>query len=76
MVSNKIPPKIPPSKRAVTPPRLKTVRDVANEDQVSEKTVRRAIAAGLLDVIRVGPGKRLIRIHPDAHAAYRRSIRL
>ncbi|WP_167853518.1 helix-turn-helix domain-containing protein [Roseovarius aestuariivivens] len=49
-----------------------TVRDVAIVDQVSEKTVRRAIDAGLLDVERVGPGKRLIRIHPDAHAAYRR----
>lgn len=66
----KIPPKILPSK----PPRLKTVHDVAVEDQVSEKTVRRAIEAGLLDVIRVGPGKRLIRIHPDAHAAYRRAV--
>ncbi len=52
------------------------ILDVAAEDQVSEKTVRRAIEAGLLDVIRVGPGKRLIRIHPDAHAAYRRAIKL
>lgn len=54
---------------------LKTVRQVAAEDQVSEKTVRRAIAAGLLAVIRVGPAKRSIRIHPDAHAAYRALIR-
>lgn len=52
--------------------RLKTVKQVAAEDNVSEKTVRRAIAAGLLDAIRVGPGGRLIRIHPEAHAAYRR----
>jgi len=54
--------------------RLLTVSNVAELDHVSEKTVRRAIAAGLLDIMRVGPGKRLIRIHPDAHAAYRRSL--
>ncbi|MBV0914220.1 DNA-binding protein [Anianabacter salinae] len=54
------------------PVRLKTVKDIALEDNVSEKTVRRAITAGLLEVIRVGPGGRLIRIHPDAHTAYRR----
>lgn len=67
--------KIPPKPIAAAS-RLKTVRDVAAEDQVSEKSVRRAIAAGLLDVIRVGPSKRLIRIHPDAHAAYRRAIKM
>ncbi|MCB4458008.1 helix-turn-helix domain-containing protein [Leisingera sp. McT4-56] len=52
--------------------RLKTVKEVALEDNVSEKTVRRAISAGLLEVIRVGPGGRLVRIHPEAHVAYRR----
>ena len=51
--------------------RLKTVRQVAEEDNVSEKTVRRAIDAGLIEVIRVGPAGRLLRIHPDAHTAYR-----
>ena len=76
MSRHKITPTTLPSKPIATPPRLKTVRDVAAEDQVSEKTVRRAIKAGLLDVIYVGPGKRLIRIHPDAHAAYRRAIRM
>ena len=50
---------------------LKTVKDIAREDNVSEKTVRRAIEAGLLEVIRVGPSGRLMRVHPDAHAAYR-----
>ncbi|RYH00901.1 DNA-binding protein [Salipiger sp. IMCC34102] len=50
---------------------LKTVKEVACEDNVSEKTVRRAIEAGLLEVIRVGPSGRLLRIHPDAHSAYR-----
>lgn len=51
---------------------LLTVRDVAEMDRVSEKTVRRAIDAGLLDVIRVGVGGRLLRVHPEAHRAYRR----
>lgn len=50
---------------------LLTVKDVAALDNCSEKTVRRAITAGLLDVVRVGPGGRLIRIDPIAHAAYR-----
>lgn len=54
---------------------LKTIKQVAIEDNTSEKTVRRAIAAGLLAVIRVGPAKRSIRIHPDAHAAYRSLMR-
>lgn len=76
MSQHKIPPNTLRPKPSAKPPQLKTVRDVAAEDQVSEKTVRRAIEAGLLDVIRVGPGKRLIRIHPDAHAAYRRAIKL
>lgn len=52
--------------------RLLTVRDVAELDQVCTKTVRRAIDEGRLLVVRVGPKGRLIRIHPAAHAAYRR----
>lgn len=54
---------------------LLTVRQVAQLDNCSEKTVRRAIAAGLLDVIRVGPGGRLVRVEPAAHRAYRRLLR-
>ena len=57
----------------ITP--LKTVKQVALEDNVSEKTVRRAIAAGLLEVLRVGPGGPLIRIHPAQHEAYRRRVK-
>ena len=53
-----MPPKSP--KTTDRPVPLKTVKDVAREDNVSEKTVRRAITAGLLEVIRVGPGGRLI----------------
>jgi excisionase family DNA binding protein len=50
---------------------LLTVREVSVLDNCSEKTVRRAIAAGLLAVVRVGPGARLVRIDPAAHRAYR-----
>lgn len=51
---------------------LMTVAEVAELDGTSEKTVRRAIDAGLLKVVRIGPARRSIRIHPDDHAAYRR----
>lgn len=54
---------------------LLTVKDVAVLDNCSEKTVRRAIASGLLQAIRVGPGGRLLRIDPAAHAAYRQTHR-
>lgn len=55
---------------------LLTVKEVARRDRCSEKTVRRAIDAGLLEALRVGPGGRLLRIHPKAHAAYRMAQRL
>jgi excisionase family DNA binding protein len=55
------------------PATLLTVAEVARLDAVSEKTVRRAISAGLLDVVRVGPAGRLVRIEPAAHRAYRRA---
>ena len=55
--------------------RLMTVREVAALDNCSEKTVRRAIAAGLLEAIRVGPGGRLLRVHPMAHERYRKLLR-
>lgn len=53
---------------------LLTVADVAALDQCSEKTVRRAIAAGRLEAVRIGPGGRLLRIDPAAHRAYRRAL--
>lgn len=59
-----------------TPPTLLTIREVAELDGCSDKTVRRAIAAGLLKVVRIGPGGRLIRIDPAAHAAYRAGFRV
>ena len=53
--------------------RALTVSDIAELDRCSEKTVRRAIAAGMLEATRVGPGKRLLRITPAAFAKYRNS---
>ncbi len=52
-----------------------TVRDVAELDSCSEKTIRRAIATGLLVAMRIGPGQRLWRITREAHAQYRRAQR-
>lgn len=43
-----------------TPRKLVSIGQAANELQVSERTVRRYIAAGLLTAVRVGP--RIIRI--------------
>lgn len=71
---------MPPKKSDPSPIRksrpLLTVQEVAELDHCSEKTVRRAIAAGLLAVVRIGPGGRLIRIDPAAHAAYRAAASL
>lgn len=64
-----------PLKKTDKPRHLLTVKEVAALDGCSVKTVRRAIAAGLLEVVRVGPGKRLLRIDPAAHAAYRAASR-
>lgn len=50
---------------------LLTVGDVARLDNCSEKTVRRAISAGLLATIRIGPGGRAIRVTRAAHQRYR-----
>ena len=60
-----------PHKKTDKPRTLLTVREVAELDNCSEKTVRRAISAGLLESLRVGPGGRLLRIDLAAHAAYR-----
>lgn len=59
---------------SATEVRLLTIRDVAELDQVSQKTVRRAIEQGRLSVVRIGPSGHLIRIHPSAHAAYRLAV--
>lgn len=50
---------------------LLTVAEVAELDRCSEKTIRRVIAAGLLEAMRIGPGGRLIRISRKAHETYR-----
>ena len=61
------------NKTTKMPRTLLTVKQVAELDNCSEKTVRRAISAGLLEALRVGPGGRLLRIDPAAHAAYRQA---
>lgn len=64
-----------PNKKTDQPRQLMTIKKVAELDDCSVKTVHRAISAGLLEVIRLGPGGRLIRIDPAAHAAYRAASR-
>ena len=54
---------------------LMTVAQVAALNQTSERTVLRAIKAGRLEAVRIGPARRLIRITPEAHAAYRQRLR-
>ena len=61
------------NKTTKMPRTLLTVKQVAELDNCSEKTVRRAISAGLLEALRVGPGGRLLRVDPAAHAAYRQA---
>jgi len=57
-----------------TPEPLLTVAEVAARDRCSQKTVRRAIALGLLEAIRIGPAGRAIRIPEAAHERYRRRL--
>ena len=73
-----MPPKMPTTpqtakaiKPADQPRTFLTVKQVAAYEQCSEKTVRRAIAAGVLKAIHTGPKGRLVRIDPVAFAAYR-----
>lgn len=63
---------IRPLKSTATP--LLTVSEVASRDRCSEKTIRRAVALGLLEVLRIGPGGRSIRISEEAHLLYRMRI--
>lgn len=51
---------------------LFTVSEIAERDRCSEKTVRRSIAAGYLEVLRIGPSGRSIRVSQQAHERYRR----
>lgn len=60
----------PPTERP-----LYTVSDIAVRDSCSEKTVRRAIDAGLLKVVRIGRSGRAIRITHEAHMLYRMRLR-
>ncbi len=51
-----------------------TVPEVAQLDRCSTRTVRRAIQAGLLAAVRIGPGGRSLRIPRATHTAYRRRL--
>jgi len=55
---------------------LLTIQEIATLDRCSEKTVHRAIKAGLLQALRVGPGGRLLRVTQQAHETYRKAQRL
>ena len=54
------------------PPPLLTVRQVAELNGESVKSVRRAIAGGVLEAVRVGPSGRGIRVTPEALERARR----
>lgn len=64
------------TQRADPDAKLLTVAEVARLDGCSPRTVRRAIAAGLLEAMRIGLGGRLLRVSAEAHEAYRRAGRL
>ncbi len=71
-------PKPQPKPATTTVPneeRTLTVKEVAELDRCCEKTVRRAIDEGMLEAMRVGPGKRLLRITPAALGKYRAAQR-
>jgi hypothetical protein len=53
---------------------LLTVADVARLDQTSVCTTRRAIKAGLIKVLRVGPKGHLVRVTAEADAEYRQRL--
>ena len=60
-----------PKNRVQPEDTLLTVKEIAVLDQCSEKTVRRAIALGLLASVRIGPAGHMIRVTASAHRAYR-----
>ena len=49
-----------------------TVKQIAERDNCSERTVRREIKSGRLRAIRIGPGGRLLRILAADHDIYRK----
>ncbi|MEM1300105.1 MAG: helix-turn-helix domain-containing protein [Pseudomonadota bacterium] len=50
--------------------RLLTVAEVAERLGISPKTVRREIASGALESVRVGPAERLIRVSEKGLAVH------
>lgn len=64
-----------PAKTTELPPMM-TVTEAARRSSCSEKTVRRAIDQDLLDVVRIGPGGRAIRITEAAFQRYLQRVTL
>ena len=64
-----------PSMTTSAPPELLTGDDVARALGISARTVRRLAAAGELDRVRVGPGRRLVRYQPEDVVALVRRCR-
>ena len=58
--------------QAETP--LMTIPDIAQLERTSVRTTRRAIKAGLIEVIRIGPKGHLIRVTQEAYQAYRQRL--
>ncbi len=54
---------------------LFTVAEIASEDKTSEKTVRRDIKAGLLEVLRLGKNGRIVRVTAEERLRYRNARR-
>lgn len=50
--------------------RIHSVRELAGGPGLSEKSIRREIAAGNIEIVRLGPGKRRIGITHDAWERY------
>ena len=56
--------------RVAPTPRIYSIKDLAGGPGLSEKSIRREIAAGRIEVIRLGPGKRRIGITEAAWNRY------
>ena len=50
---------------------LFTVREIAEQDKISEKSVWRDIERGALKVLRMGPSGRIVRVTAEDRKAYR-----
>lgn len=54
------------------PDRVRSIKELAGGPGLSEKSIRREIAAGNIEIVRLGPGKRRIGITDAAWERYLR----